>query len=421
MEYKKIDKTSYNLHLIKTNRFKTLNIRICFRDEIKKENITLRNILTNFMTYSTNTYKTKRDLVLKTQDLYAASIYARCYRSGRYSMTNFYLSILNEKYTEKDMLDNSLELLSDIIFNPNFEDKEKFLENYKYLAETYENRLNSIKENPTGYSMMRMLEEMDKDMPYSYRDIGYVNDLKNITLDKMKNYHKEILNKSLIDIYVIGEFDDNIVELIDKYFPFNTFKKPKVNQIIIHDKMPKKVKIIKEPDNSNQSKLSIGCKIDSLSKFERNYVLTLYNLIIGGNSESKFFQIIREKNSLCYHVSSSLNKLDSLMLIKAGISRKNFDKTIKLIKELMQEMTEGKFTEEDIKTAQESYISLLNEIEDNPDAIVETYMAKDLLDLGDISERKEKIMSVTKDDIINISKKVHIDTIFLLEGVLSDE
>ena len=110
MEYKKIDKTSYNLHLIKTNRFKTLNIRICFRDEIKKDKITIRNFLTNYLTYSTNTYPSKRDLVLKTQDLYALSIYTKCYRSGRFNVTNFYLSLLNEKYTEAGMLDKSLEL-----------------------------------------------------------------------------------------------------------------------------------------------------------------------------------------------------------------------------------------------------------------------------------------------------------------------
>ena len=420
MEYKKYDKTAYNLHLIKTNKFKTVNVRICFRDEIKKEDITIRNMLTNFMTYSTNTYKTKRDLVLKTQDLYAASIYTRCYRSGRYNMTNFYLSILNEKYTEKGMLEESLKLLSDVIFNPNFNDKDTYLEIYKFLSDAYLKKLENIKENTTGYSMIRMLEEMDKDEAYSYRDIGYIEDLKKITLEDMIDYHKKLINNSLIDIFIIGDINDDIEKMIEKYFDFKTFKRPKVNQIITHNKRSVKVKEIKETNKSNQSKLSIGCKVGDLSEFERNYVLTLYNLLIGGSSESKFFQIIREKNSLAYYASSSLNKLDSLMLIKIGISRKNYDKTIKLVKELMKDMENGKFTDEDINMAKTNYISMLNEIEDNEDAIVETYMAKDLLNLGDIDERKEEIMKVTKEDIINVAKKVKIDTIFLLEGVNSN-
>lgn len=421
MEYKKLDKTAYNLHLIKTNKFKTINVRICFRDEIKKEDITIRNMLTNFMTYSTDTYKTKRDLVLKTQDLYAASIYTRCYRSGRYNMTNFYLSILSEKYTEKGMLEESLKLFSDIIFNPNFNDKDHYLEIYKFLFDAYEKKLENIKDNSTGYSMIRMLEEMDKTCAYSYRDIGYLDDLKKITLEDMKAYHKRLLNNSLIDIFIIGDINDDIEKLIEKYFDFKTFKSPKVNQIIVHNKVNSKPKEIKEKNKSNQSKLSIGCKVYDLSEFERNYVLTLYNLLIGGSSESKFFQIIREKNSLCYHISSSLNKLDSLMLIKAGISRKNYDKTIKLVKELMKDMENGNFTNDEINMAKTNYISMLNEIEDNEDAIVETYMAKDLLNLGDIDERKREIMRVTKEDIIKLAKKVKIDTIFLLEGVNSHE
>ena len=417
MEYKKLDKTSYNLHLIKTNCFKTLSIRICFRDEIKKDKITIRNMLTNYMTYSTNTYKNKRDLVLKIQDIYAASIYTKCYRSGRYSITNFYLSLLNEKYTEPGMLEESIKLLADIIFNPNFEDANRYQEIYKFLYDSYLKKLTGLKENASSYSMLRMLESMDNNMPYSYRDLGYIEDLENITFEKMKEYYQELINNNLIDIYVIGEFDDNIIALIDKYFPFKTFKRPKVDQIITHNKMPNKIKVFKESDKSNQSKLSIGCKIGKLTEFERNYVLTLYNIILGGNSESKFFQVIREKHSLCYYVYSSLNKLDSLMLISSGISKDNYNKTVKLIKELMKEIELGKFSEEDIKTAQENYVSLLNEIEDNPDAIVETYLAKDLLNLGNIEERKQEIMKVTKQDIINISKKVKMDTIFLLEGV----
>ena len=341
MDYKKIDMTAYNLHLIKTNRFKTITIRICFRDEIKKDEITIRNLLTNFMTYSTDTYKTKRDLVLKSQDLYAAEIYTKCYRSGRFNMINFYMSILNEKYTEKGMLDESLKFLSDIIFNPNFKDSDKYNEAYKFLYDANLKRLNSIKDNTTGYSLIRMLEEMDKDMPYSYRDIGYIEDLEKITKEDLINYYKKMLNKSLIDIYIIGSIDDSIIDSIKKHFKFETFKRPKVDQIIKHSKLPTKINIKKEKDNNNQSKLSIGCKIGDLTEFERNYVLTLYNMLLGGNSESKFFQIIREKNSLAYYATSSLNKLDSLMLIRAGISRENYDKTLKLVKKLMKDMTKG--------------------------------------------------------------------------------
>ncbi len=422
MEYKKIDMTAFNLHLIKTDRFKTVNIRVCLRDKIKKEEITLRNMLTSFLTYSTDTYSTKRDMVLKAQDLYGVNVYTKSYRSGRFNVINFCMSMLNEKYTEEGMQEESIKFLSEVIFNPNFSKEEEFNQAYKFLYENMESSMRAVKENPTTYSVIRMLEEMDKDMPYSYREFGYQEDLEKLNKEELMNYYKKVLNNSLVDVYVIGNInEEEMVEMFEKHFNFTTFKRPKEQQLIEHDKLPSKIKTLKETEDSNQSKLSIGCKIGNLTEFERNYVLTLYNMILGGNSESKFFQIIREKHSLAYYVYSSLNKLDSLMIIKAGISKDNFDKTVKLIKKLMKEMEDGKFTEENINVVKESYISLLKEIEDNENAIIETYLAKDLLNLGDIEERKKEIMKVTKEDIIKVAKKVKLDTIFLLEGVLEDE
>ena len=132
-------------------------------------------MLTSFMTYSTDTYPTKRDLVLKAEDLYAASIYTKSYRSGRYNIINFYLSILNEKYTEKGMYEESIKFLSDIIFNPNFNKEKEFNDAYKFLYESAYKSVKGIKEDGSSYSAIRMFEEID-DKEYSYRDIGYLED-----------------------------------------------------------------------------------------------------------------------------------------------------------------------------------------------------------------------------------------------------
>ena len=45
MEYKQIDKRSYKLHLIKTDKFKTITVRCIFKEKINKEEITIRNFL----------------------------------------------------------------------------------------------------------------------------------------------------------------------------------------------------------------------------------------------------------------------------------------------------------------------------------------------------------------------------------------
>lgn len=422
MNYRTIDMGSYQLHFIQTDRFKTITVRVCLRDNIVKEEITLRNFLTTFLTYSTDTYRTKRELVLKAQDLYAVNAYTKSYRAGRFNMISFYLSMLNEKYTEKGMLSKSLDFLADIIFHPNFYDEEKFQEAFQFLYQSMETSILGLKENPTLYSAVRMLEEMDPDMPYAYHEHGYLEDLEKIDKKSLEEYYHKIISSSLVDIYVIGSFDEEeMLNLLKEKMAFETFKRPKVSQLILQEKLPRRSKVRKEEIDGNQSKLSIGCKIGELTEFERNYVLSIYNMILGSGSESKFFRIIREKHSMAYYVYSSLNKLDSLMLIRAGISKSNFEHVVKLIKKEMKEMEEGNFKDEDIVIAKNNYLTLLKEIEDNENAIIETYLAKDLLNLGDIEDRKQMIKKVTKEDIVKVAKKVKIDTIFLLEGNKEDE
>lgn len=421
MEYKKIDKKSYNMHLIKTNRFKTITVRVILRDEIKKEEVTLRNFLLDVLTYSTYNYKTRKDLVAKSQDLYAVNIYTRAYRVGAHSNINFYLSFLNEKYTESGMIKESIKLLNEVIFNPNIKNNAFSKDSFDIIKRNMKVMLNSQKDNPAKYSMTRMLEIMGDNERYSYRECGYIKDLEKITPENLYEYYKRVITKSIVDIYVIGDFDFNEMEkLLEDNMAFNTIKREKDPYIIEHKSFKKTPTIIEEQEDFNQSKLSIGCKIEPLNKRERNYVISLYNLILGSGPECRFFKNIREKHSICYYVSSSINKLDNLLLIRSGIQKDNFRKCVNLIKEEMKDIQKGNISDEEIEKAKQTYCTLMDEIYDSADALIETYIATYLLDIEGIEERKKIIQTVTKEEIINVSKKIHIDTIYLLEGVNED-
>ena len=50
MEYKKLDLGTYKLHMIKTDKFKTIRVKVSFRRPIKKSEVTIRNILCNVLT-----------------------------------------------------------------------------------------------------------------------------------------------------------------------------------------------------------------------------------------------------------------------------------------------------------------------------------------------------------------------------------
>lgn len=418
MEHMVKDLGSYKLHLIKSDKFKTIRMKLFFYTPIKKEDITIRNFLICMLKVTNKMYPTKRELALKCQDLYACGLGYDITRFGNFYNYYFAIDSLEDKYTEKGNFEKCVELLSNVIYNPNVNNNkfdEKYFNIVKHDATL---SINSIKENPNVYSRIRALEEMDKNSPLSYRMNGNIEDLNKITRENLYEYYLKAMKEDYMDIYIIGNFDFNeMEELVKKYFKQKVYKHNTKSFRLNEYKGRVKQKEVIEENDTNQSNLVIGCRLKKLTEFELKYVINLYSIILGGGSNSKLFENIREKNSLCYYIHSVVNKLDNTMLIRAGITNENYKKVVKLVKEELKNMKNGKFSEKDIENAKQLYLSSLDETEESQDDIIDSYYMMDLLGVDDIETKKEKIVTVTKEDIERVSKKVFIDTIYMLEGV----
>ena len=418
MDYKKIEHKNYNLHIINTDKFKTINVRINFKRKIKKDEITIRTLLNDLLINTSKKYKTSRDIVIETEELYDLGVSSSPYKSGNYHIISFKETFLNEKYTEEEMNKKSIEFLLELIFNPNITNNKFDKEYFEIIRRTVENDIKSLKDNTKKYSVTRLYEEMDKG-PLSYRSCGYLEDLDKITEDNLYDYYKSVVENDKIDIFIIGNLNDTYEELFDKYIPDTIRIEDNISHYL--DLEITEEKESKEIINTNQSKLSIGLKIKDITDFELKYVINLYSLILGGSSSSKLFTVVREKNSLCYYINSTVSVLSKIITIIAGINSSDYDKTIKLIKEQMESIKNGNITDEDIVEAKKIYISGCKEIEDSPVSIINNYLSHEYADLDLVNDRIENIEKVTKEDIINLSKKIVIDTIFLLEGTSEDE
>ena len=153
-----------------------------------------------------------------------------------------------------------------------------------------------------------------------------------------------------------------------------------------------------------------------MTDFELRYVLNVYSYILGGGPDSKLFKTVREENSMCYHISSISFPLNSLLIVNAGINKENYKKVLSLIKREVSNMKKGKFTKEDIIKSKVTYVNSLKELEDNPQSIIGLYAGIEYLKSDDLDKRLTKINKVTKKDVVKLASKIHLDTIYLLEG-----
>lgn len=422
MKYKKISNYSYNIHIIKTNKFKTVTVEVNFKRKLVKEDITARNMLVNLLCESNMQYKTKRDLTIATEELYDLYYRGMNYISGKYNIMTFDVKFLNEEYTEEGMLNKSIKFLADLIFKPNITKKNNSIsfnsDSYNLSYNLLKDSITSMKENPDMYARTRMLENMEPNSYLSYRGYGYIEDLEKLDNKKLYKYYESVLNSDIVDIFVIGNVNErSIVKIIKENFDcIKTFKKPSES----HFTRPKKCRLVpkvsKEHQKINQSKLILGYKIDKMTDFELRYVLNVYSYILGGGPDSKLFKTVREENSLCYYISSIGNPLNSILTINAGINKDDYKNAVSLIKKEVSNMKKGKFNNEDIIKAKITYVNSLKELEDNPQSLISLYAGIEYLNSDSFEDRFKKINKVTANDVVKLASKIHLDTIYLLEG-----
>lgn len=417
MNYKKIKKENYNLHVIETKKYKTVFLKISFKRKVEKEKITMRNMLINVLFESTQKYHTKRLMEIASEELYELQYRGANYISGNYNIMGADIAFLNPKYTEKSMLEESFEFLSEVIFHPNVSRSQfakQGFENSYHLLEDY---LSSLKEEPDAYARIRLLESMEENTVLSYRSCGYLSDLQKVTRKNLYEYYLDVIKNDIIDIFVIGEVKSKEIEkLVEKYFPFEKRAMKSDSHFYHSNKVHETVNFSTEKMDLKQSKLLMGCQIFGASDFELRYVLNVYNYILGGGPNSKLFQNVREKNSLCYSVSSASQPLVSILTIRAGINAWEYDRACALILEQIEDIKNGKFESEDIENAITAYKSSLKAFEDNPESMISLYAGIEYLGADTVENRIKNIEKVDRKSVIELAQKIKLDTIFFLEG-----
>ena len=426
MQYSKYHMNNYRIHIIKTDKFKTVLMKINFKRKIEEHEITIRRLLSYVLLNSSKNYQTERETLSiinneVLEDLYNTGINSTVTRSGKYSILSFMINMLNEKYTEENMLENSIAFLKELIFNPNVDNGAFNQKSFDLMKKALKEEIESFKDNPKTYSKKRLYQETAPDSIISYNYRGNLEDLEEITPESLYDYYKSVIENDILDIFIIGEVDEEQIKtIISNAIP--NFERESVSEKHYLDYLPpKEENEVEEVGDYNQSNLAISLRFDKLTDFESQYVLQIFNFIFGGGSESKLFKEVREKNSLCYSIGASSLLLDRLIVVSAGIEAKSSKLAINLIKQCLQDMKDGKFATDDIKKAKTTYINGCKEMMDSPQFIINNYISKEYLGLDLIEDKMKKIKKVTKKMVVELACKIEIDTIYLLKGGITNE
>ncbi|HOJ47837.1 MAG TPA: insulinase family protein, partial [Bacillota bacterium] len=265
-------------------------------------------------------------------------------------------------------------------------------------------------------AITRCHEVMCADEPFSVNVAGDIDIVEKITPEQLYAQYKTLLNTAAVEVLYVGSMEPSyIAELISKYLPFDA-RKPAPMETVVRTTAGE-VKYHIDKMQINQCKLSIGLRTGTTLK-DKDYIkFALFNELFGGSPSSKLFMNVREKKSLCYYCQPIVEAVKGVMVIASGVDIKNKDTTFEAIMEQLKDIQNGNISDAELRDARKSLENFYREITDSPASICSWYLARIIAGRADSPEEAAKLVNaVTKQDIIDISKKLVLDTVYSLEA-----
>ena len=416
-------KRGIKTHMIQTNKFKTNLFAIFLSVPLNRESVTQNALIPAVLRRGTENLKTQEEISIELENMYGATLDCGVEKTGDNQTLKFYLETLNDTFLpeQENLSKKAIELLLDVVFNPLTENRNFKKEYVDSEKKTIKRLIEGKIDNKDMYAYNRCIEEMYKNKPYGLYKYGYIEDLDKLDEKNLYEDYKKLLNEAKIDIFVSGNFgNDDIIDVINENINIVNLKPREDKHIINTEEKEKKEKVevqtIQEPKDVTQGKLVIGLDIDFYEP-DSKYAMCLYNVILGESATSKMFQNVREKAGLAYSARSTYVRQKNNIFIRAGIEISNYEKAVNIIKEQLEDMKNGKFTEEDIENAKKYMVAGIKTVQDEQYSEITYYMGQELSGkLIYFEDYINKINDVTREQIDQIAKNININTIYFLKN-----
>jgi predicted Zn-dependent peptidase len=326
--------------------------------------------------------------------------------------------MVNEKFLthRSNLTENSFELLNDIIFNPLIENG-KFKKNYfDQEKEILKQDILSLINDKYSFAVENCLQRMCKDEKYRIYKKGSVAALSEITNQELYDHYQKIIKKAKRSLFLVGNFKSSFIDQILEKTKMSSGQDIFDNSTKVIYK-EKEVEFYQQKMKINQARLSMGFRTGITRKKQDYYSLLVFNSLIGGSTHSKLFREIREKRSLAYYVSSSIETTKGLLLINSGINAENQEEVVELVQKEINAVTKGEFSKDEFMRSKKSIINHLKQDLDSNSSLSAHYL------LSLVNNKKESINKiiagvekVSRDDIIDVARKLKLDTVYLLKS-----
>ena len=320
--------------------------------------------------------------------------------------TFFYASILNEYFPR------CMDLLSDIIFNSAFNNKD--IETEKDVVKE---EIKSCKDTPAELIFDEFENFVFSGHQLGTNILGTPKSIKQIDREKICSFINRTYNTDQMVIAIVGNVKfEYCVRIIEKYFADIAVNKRDFQRLPFSQYRAehKKMKM-----HTNQTHAIIGRVLPNYNE-QKNLAATLLNNIFGGQGlNSRLNLAVREKNGYVYQIESTYSALSDIGLFTTyiGTDNKNINRCFELVYKEMKKLRERQLGTLQLHRAHLQFIGqtcisyesnltemlsigknhlIFSEVEDIPSIIkkIRTITSSELLDLANQILTEESMSSL---------------------------
>ncbi len=303
----------------------------------------------------------------------------------------------------KQYFDRAADLLSDILINSTFPEKE--LEKEK---EVIFDEINSYFDSPSEQIYDDFENKIFHKHSLSHNILGDKESIKHFTKKDIQAFVKRTYNTDEIVICSIGDIPYEKTEsIIQKYF--GPIQENKRNWTRTKFKTYRSFQLIEEADNYQAHCIVGNMAYDSFQE-KRKPLLLLNNILGGPGLNSRLNLSLREKQGWVYNIESNYTQYSDIGLwsVYFGTDKGNFRKVLKRLKSELQQISEVRLGPNQLNKAKQQIIGqMAMASENNQDMLVgiaKSFMLYNKLD--SFEDIKLVVNAITAEQIQDVAQDI---------------
>lgn len=406
------------LHAFHDTRFKQSCMSIQFVAPMDAATAAENALIPAVLLQGTAKHPTLRAITEHLDSLYGASVSPMVRRVGDHQAVGLYCAFMEDRFAldGDKVLAPMTDFLREILLDSPLEDGH-FLESFVKLEK--KNQISAIESEGNDkrhYAVTKTLKALCEGDSFAIPRMGTAESVAAITAEGLYRQYQTLLTSAPVEIFYVGSRQaPEIAELVKPIFAgLNRHAVPLPAQTGLNAYHSGD---FSETQEVAQGKLCMSFVTPVTNHDEKFAAMQVMNVLYGGGMTSKLFMNVREKQSLCYSISSSYYSAKGIILVNAGI---DFDKEELTRREILKELSqiaEGNITDAELTAAKAALISGLRGAHDSPSSIEGYYEVAFLSGLSrTTADHIKAVEGVTKEDVAEMAASLRSAATFFLKG-----